>query len=65
MYDKADRSFNDHLEKMRKIPSHGEKGIPSYEGERTAERDRAREITWQNPQTRELRPRSNCEYDYA
>lgn len=31
------------ISRTRKIPSHGEKGIPPYEGERTSERDRTRE----------------------
>lgn len=37
-YDKRDRLFNDHLEN-EKNPESREKGIPSYEGERTAGRD--------------------------
>lgn len=34
-YDKRDHSFNDHLEN-EKNPESREKGVPSYEGERTA-----------------------------
>lgn len=53
------------ISRTRKIPSHEKKGFPRMREKGQPERDRAREITWQNSQTRELRPRSNCEYDYA